>query len=178
MGYFIGEPVSLRYLAPSAPAYMLMGLGAVLAMALLALTSSQTLRRKLAKSRFGFRGQHIVLSALVLILAPLHVLGALLVPVAAMPSRPLMISQQERLPVFFPHETHDGVPCVTCHHKVVGMPQTIPCVTCHRLPDPAIKLSAEPRFHAFCRDCHAEKSREGLASGPVRDCNGCHKAQS
>jgi Class III cytochrome C family/Ferric reductase like transmembrane component len=178
MAYFIAEPASLRYLLPTAPAYMLAGVAAVLAMAILAATSSQTLRRKLARSRFGFRGQHIFLSALLLMLAPLHVLGALLVPVAATPSRPVMISQQERLPVFFPHETHDGVPCVTCHHKVVGMKQTLPCVACHRLPDPAIKLSAEPRFHSFCRDCHADKSRDGQTHGPVRDCNGCHRAQS
>ncbi len=115
-----------------------------------------------------------LLAALLLVLG----VAALLTPLIAGPSHKVLAAHDTRLPLYFPHETHEQVPCLTCHHKVVGMKQTIPCVACHRLQDPAIKLSIEPRFHAFCRDCHAEQSREGQPHGPVRDCQGCHHPQS
>ena len=103
---------------------------------------------------------------------------ALALPLAAGPSRKVAVLRGSRLAVTFPHEKHGEQTCLSCHHKVTGMAETIPCVTCHRLPDPAIKLSAEPRFHTFCRDCHAERGRAGLPHGPVRDCRGCHPPQS
>jgi len=102
-------------------------------------------------------------------------LAALAVPLAAGPSHKVLAAHETRLPLVFPHEKHDRQTCLSCHHKVVGMTPTIPCVACHRMADPALKLSVEPRFHAFCRDCHAEKSRGGQPHGPVRDCRGCHR---
>jgi len=105
-------------------------------------------------------------------------LAALLAPLAAGPSHKVLAAHGERLAVYFPHEKHDQITCLTCHHKVEGMKPTIPCVTCHRLQDGAIKMSVEPRFHDFCRSCHEEKSRAGLPHGPVRDCAGCHHPQS
>ena len=102
-------------------------------------------------------------------------LAVLAIPLAAGPSHKVLAAHETRLPLFFPHEKHEQVTCLSCHHKVEGMKPTIPCVACHRMEDPAIKLSAEPRFHALCRDCHAEKSRAGLPHGPVRDCAGCHR---
>jgi len=103
---------------------------------------------------------------------------AVTLPLAAGSSRKVLTLQGERLPVHFPHEKHGEQTCLSCHHKVTGMTETIPCVACHRLPDPAIKLSVAPRFHAFCRECHERQSRAGLPHGPVRDCGGCHDSQS
>jgi hypothetical protein len=111
------------------------------------------------------------LAALLLVLG----IAALAIPFAAAPSHKVMELHETRLPLFFPHENHEQVPCLTCHHKVEGMKQTIPCVACHKMNVAAIKLSIEPRFHAFCRDCHAEESRAGKPHGPVRDCQACHK---
>jgi len=102
-------------------------------------------------------------------------IAALLAPLAAGPSHRVLAAHQERLPLYFPHEKHNQT-CLSCHHKVVGMRETIPCVACHRMADPAIKLSVEPRFHLFCRSCHEDKSRDVAAHGPVRDCEGCHRS--
>lgn len=102
-------------------------------------------------------------------------LATLAAPFATAPSRKVLAAHETRLPLYFPHEKHEGVTCLTCHHKVVGMTQTIPCIACHRMEDPAIKLSVEPRFHQFCRSCHEEKSRQSLPHGPVRDCAACHR---
>jgi len=105
-------------------------------------------------------------------------LAAVLAPLTAGPSHKVLAAHGARLAVYFPHEKHEQITCLTCHHKVEGMKPTIPCVTCHRLQDAAIKMSVEPRFHEFCRSCHEERSRTGLAHGPVRDCAGCHHPQS
>ena len=116
------------------------------------------------------------MSRMLAVFLALLAVAALLAPRAAGPSHKVLAAHETRLPLFFPHESHDQMTCVSCHHKVEGMKPTIPCVACHRMmDDPAIKLSIEPRFHAFCRDCHEEKSRAGLAHGPVRDCAGCHR---
>jgi hypothetical protein len=111
---------------------------------------------------------------LLAVLLALLGLAALMTPLAAGPSRKVPAAHETRLQLAFPHERHDRQTCLSCHHKVEGMTQTIPCIACHRLPDPAIKLSAEPRFHAFCRGCHEENSRAGLPHGPVRGCMDCH----
>lgn len=75
-GYLIVEPASLRYLSPAAPIYMLAGLAALLFLALLATTSRHDARQGLARSWFGFRAQHVILSALLLAATLVHVLGA------------------------------------------------------------------------------------------------------
>lgn len=101
-------------------------------------------------------------------------LAALLTPFAAGPSRLVPAAHETRMPLSFPHEKHDRMTCLACHHKVDGMAPTIPCVACHRMRDDAIKMSAEPRFHQFCRGCHQDRNQ----AGPVRDCAGCHRPQS
>jgi hypothetical protein len=113
-------------------------------------------------------------------------LGFALLAVAAMTAlSPLAVSQtrkvaqiqSSRLPLYFPHELHNDLPCLQCHHKVTGVTApliTLPCVACHRSAKIDLKLSVEPRFHEFCRDCHADRSRRDAAHGPVRDCESCH----
>lgn len=82
-GYPAMEPAALRYLSAAAPVYMLAGLAALLLLAILALTSRHDARQGLARTRLGFRGQHLVLSALLLAATLIHVAGAGLVADAA-----------------------------------------------------------------------------------------------
>jgi len=76
IGYLAAEPAVWRYLLPSAPLYMLAGLVGLLLLAVLALTSRHKPRQRLTRSTIGFRGQHVVLSALLLIAVLIHVVGA------------------------------------------------------------------------------------------------------
>lgn len=94
-------------------------------------------------------------------------------PLAIGKSRQVLTPHAARLPLYFPHEKHNQR-CEDCHHANPGLNNTIPCVTCHRSAQISLKMSVEPRFHQFCRDCHAMQSRAGLAHGPVRDCAACH----
>jgi hypothetical protein len=96
-------------------------------------------------------------------------------PLAVKASRKAFTAHAERLPLYFPHEKHTQN-CAFCHHPNPGLNNTTPCVACHRSSKISLKLSVEPRFHAFCRDCHAEKSRADEPHGPVRDCGACHRA--
>lgn len=75
-GYLLAEPATLRYLSPAAPVYMLAGLAALLILALLAATSRHDARQGLARSWFGFRAYHVVLSALLMVATLVHLLGA------------------------------------------------------------------------------------------------------
>ncbi len=77
--YPLIEPASLRYLSLAAPVYMLAGLAALLLLAILAMTSRHDARQGLARTKFGFRAQHVILSALLLLATLTHVLGAGLV---------------------------------------------------------------------------------------------------
>ena len=75
-GYVMAEPATLRYLSPAAPVYMLAGLAALALLAILAMTSRHDARQTLARTRLGFRTQHVILSALLLAATLLHVVGA------------------------------------------------------------------------------------------------------
>ena len=75
-GYLMIEPATLRYLSLAAPVYMLAGLAALLFLALLATTSRHDARQGMARSWFGFRVQHVILSVLLLAAVLVHVLGA------------------------------------------------------------------------------------------------------
>jgi hypothetical protein len=98
-------------------------------------------------------------------------------PLALSQSRKVAEIQDHRLPLYFPHEHHIKMRCLDCHHTVVGVTPpltTLPCVACHRSSKIVLKLSVEPRFHSFCRDCHSEMARHDETHGPVRDCQACH----
>ncbi len=77
--YPLIEPASLRYLSPAAPVYMLAGLLALVLLAILAMTSRHDARQGLARTKFGFRAQHVILSSLLLPATLVHVAGAGLV---------------------------------------------------------------------------------------------------
>ena len=78
------------------------------------------------------------------------------------------------VPLSFPHESHRAVSCVTCHHNFTDHTGSGTCIACHRATNTGIKLAAEPRFHAFCEGCHAERAAALHKRGPLRACQGCH----
>ncbi len=76
VGYLLLEPSSLRYLTPAAPFYMLAGLLALLLLLALVLSSSKRMRHRMSEGALGYRGPHLIGSALLLLLLSLHVCGA------------------------------------------------------------------------------------------------------
>jgi len=103
-------------------------------------------------------------------------------------------------PVHFSHLRHSsdlGVACRDCHHTMTDTDtdtDTVQgCHACHPAkayrvaavrpideqqaaaqqdPQPA---SAKQVLHGLCKGCHAERSRQGLPSGPSGSCRDCHK---
>ena len=67
------EPLLLEHLKPTAPMYMLAGLGSALLMVVLVLTSVTFLRRRLWRDYQGFRTIHAWLSIAALVLLLVHV---------------------------------------------------------------------------------------------------------
>lgn len=70
------EPLTLDYLLPSAPGYMLAGLGATLLLILIGALSLVRVRRKLWRDHRHFKRWHYAASLLVIGLLGWHVLGA------------------------------------------------------------------------------------------------------
>jgi predicted CXXCH cytochrome family protein len=104
-------------------------------------------------------------AAVILFLLPIPTAApALLIP-AATPSL---------LPVYFPHEKHTTVDCVTCHHNFVDKTGLGSCRDCHRSARPDLPESAEATFHTFCRNCHTELAETTTKHGPTRACSTCH----
>jgi len=73
IGYLVTEPATLRELSPSAPLFMLAGLTALIILLLLSVTSRHDPRLRLARSRWGFRGLHLILSMMLLLLMSVHI---------------------------------------------------------------------------------------------------------
>lgn len=82
------------------------------------------------------------------------------------------------LPVYFPHEKHTTVDCVTCHHNFVDKTGVNSCLDCHRSSRPDLTQSAEATFHTFCRTCHTDLARTTDKHGPTRACSTCHVSSS
>ncbi len=80
---------------------------------------------------------------------------------------------QSLLPVAFEHLDHNATACAECHHNFVDHTGGGTCYTCHKYV-PEIAPGIENMFHQFCFSCHVEKRTEGEASGPMRECQGCH----
>jgi hypothetical protein len=78
------------------------------------------------------------------------------------------------LPVYFPHEKHTTVNCVTCHHNFVDKTGLGSCRDCHRSARPDLPESAEATFHTFCRNCHTDLAQTTTKHGPTRACSACH----
>jgi hypothetical protein len=82
------------------------------------------------------------------------------------------------LPVYFPHEKHTTVDCITCHHNFVDKTGVGSCLECHRSSQPNLTQSAEATFHTFCRSCHTDLAQTTDKHGPTRACSTCHVSSS
>ena len=82
------------------------------------------------------------------------------------------------LPVYFPHEKHTTVDCVTCHHNFIDKTGVGSCLECHRSSQPDLTQSAEATFHTFCRTCHTDLAQTTDKHGPTRACSTCHVSSS
>ncbi len=82
------------------------------------------------------------------------------------------------LPLYFPHEKHTTVDCVTCHHNFIDKTGVGSCLECHRSSQPDLTQSAEATFHTFCRNCHTDLAQTTDKHGPTRACSTCHVSSS
>jgi predicted CXXCH cytochrome family protein len=257
----VAQPLVGHYLLPSAPLYMLFGLGALIALAILVATGLSA--RSALRDSFGTRvpvrstpnalaviaslrvssgalvsrpykppkpptsvSTHAILAALLLALTAAHLLGShqlldrpaksitfcvllalpllwaalrraprsppirlfptvlpscaaavilflLPIPTAA-PALLIPAATPSLLPVYFPHEKHTTVDCVTCHHNFVDKTGLGSCRDCHRSARADLPESAEATFHTFCRTCHTDLAQTTAKHGPTRDCAVCH----
>ena len=108
-------------------------------------------------------------AAAILFLLPIPTATSHLLQPAATPSL---------LPVYFPHEKHTTVDCVTCHHNFIDKTGVGSCLECHRSSQPNLTQSAEATFHTFCRTCHADLAQTTDKHGPTRACSTCHVSSS
>ncbi len=213
------QPLTSRYLLPSAPLYMLCGLAALIALGVLVATGIS------ARSPAGIAA-HAVLAALLLALLGAHIIGSgqmldrpskaiaaclilalallgsalrarwahtrsrllssavpgvmaaaalLLLPTPTGGSRLLQPAMSPpHVQVFFPHENHRAVSCITCHHNFVDKTGTDSCFDCHRGHRADLRQAAEATFHVLCRNCHVQLASQQAKHGPVRECSGCH----
>jgi Class III cytochrome C family len=81
-----------------------------------------------------------------------------------------------RLPVYFPHEKHTTVNCVTCHHNFVDKTGVGSCLDCHQTSH--LTEAPEATFHTFCRTCHADLAQTTRKHGPTRACSACHTKEA
>jgi class III cytochrome C family protein len=231
----IAQPLTSRYLLPSAPLYMLSGLAALIALAILVasgLSARSSLRKTSAAGNVRPPSTsvslHSLLAALLLTLIAAHIIGShqlidsrvkaltlcvllatpllwatfrttrhrirattrllttvipcfaasltlLLLPLPTASSRLLEpVTTPPTLPVYFPHERHTTVNCVTCHHNFIDKTGIGSCLDCHRQRRPDLIRSGEATFHTFCRDCHTGLAQTTIKHGPTRSCAACH----
>jgi hypothetical protein len=87
------------------------------------------------------------------------------------------VARPDPIAVNFPHDRHDSVNCVTCHHNFVDHTGTRACIDCHRSGRADLPQPSEATFHTFCRDCHTQLAVDGGHHGPTRSCSACHRAE-
>lgn len=229
----VAQPLIGHYLLPSTPFYMLCGIAAFIALAVLVATGirARSALREIASpgDRPPSIAAHALLAALLLALLGAHIIGsgqmvdspakvitacALLglaalgsawraqvtrvrarspwtmtlscvavVALALLPTpagRSLLLrpaTTPALLQVYFPHEKHTTVNCITCHHDFADKTGLGNCLDCHRSPRADLPHPAEVTFHVFCRDCHRRLAlQKKTKHGPVRECSGCHAA--
>lgn len=75
-GYLVMQPLTLDYLLPTAPIYMLAGLLALILYVVLTVTSLHGPRRHLFASSRWFQAIHIILATILLVAVVLHLVGS------------------------------------------------------------------------------------------------------
>ncbi len=128
-----------------------------------------------AISRLAF-GRH---STLILICASVAALAVLplLRPDVRLALRTPLGRRAETLALDFPHDKHRAVNCILCHHNFRDATGADSCISCHRSSRPAIRVSAEARFHDFCLGCHRDPPAPLTRHGPTTGCDSCHVGQ-
>jgi predicted CXXCH cytochrome family protein len=74
----------------------------------------------------------------------------------------------------FDHESHRSVTCTTCHHNFLDKSGMENCLSCHKARSTTEFNRIDRVFHAFCRDCHAERRLVFERAGPIQSCTACH----
>jgi hypothetical protein len=75
-GYLVMQPLTLDYLLPTAPIYMLAGLLALVLYVVLTVISLHGPRRRLFSSSRWFQAMHLILATILLVAVVLHVVGS------------------------------------------------------------------------------------------------------
>lgn len=125
-----------------------------------------------AISRLAF-GRYSRLILICVFVAALAVVP-LLKPSVRLALRAPLARRAEALPLDFPHDKHRAVNCVLCHHNFRDETGADSCISCHRSGRPAIRVSAEARFHDFCLGCHRDPPPALTRHGPTTGCDACH----
>jgi len=241
------QPQVGHYLLPSAPLYMLLGLGALLSLAALVMTGLSGAPAPKKTTPVASVSTHAILAALLPALIAAHLIGSgqlidtpakavtlclllalplawaalravrrrrtkpgkgprgrpgitqsnrllttaipccaafvalLLLPIPTTPSRLLQPAvRPPTLAVYFPHEKHTTVNCVTCHHNFTDKTGIGSCLDCHRATRATrrdLTQSGEATFHSFCRGCHTQLAHTTTQHGPTRSCSDCHQKE-
>ncbi len=88
--------------------------------------------------------------------------------------RASMIIENPILDVKFEHAKHKEEPCANCHHNFIDDSKGAGgCYDCHKYTE-EINVKIEATFHEFCSNCHTNKARDHLDTGPLRQCSLCH----
>lgn len=165
-----------RYLHGPGPVALWLLLSIAALLALLRPRARHAAARTLGTiSRLAF-GRH---SRLILICASVAALAVLPLvrPHARLALRAPLGRRTETLALDFPHDKHRAVNCILCHHNFRDETGADSCISCHRSSRPAIRVSAEARFHDFCLGCHRDPPAPLTRHGPTTGCDSCHLNQ-
>lgn len=102
--------------------------------------------------------------------------GSLLPERVGLAMREGVIARSSTLPLAFPHEKHNDVNCLVCHHDYADRTGFGTCIDCHRSRRADLKVGIEARFHSFCLDCHRDRNQPFARNGPVAGCRACHSS--
>jgi len=87
--------------------------------------------------------------------------------------RHYLVAEADTLPVNFAHADHRDENCIACHHNFADRTGDGLCLNCHER-SASVGHLLEEHFHDLCRSCHVQRRADGLAHGPLRECQGCH----
>ena len=136
--------------------------------------SNETAGRETMVHRGFVFGRHTTLVVGVVAITAVALAGLLPDAVGAALREPLL-RRTNALPLDFPHDKHNKINCLKCHHNYVDTPGGETCVSCHRSSRTDLKEGAEARFHGFCFNCHRHPDATFTHHGPVSGCVTCHQ---
>lgn len=75
----------------------------------------------------------------------------------------------------FLHTDHTAFPCTGCHHNFMDRSGNENCLTCHKRISVSETTRIDRVLHTFCINCHRTEESTSRKTGPIDDCNGCHR---